>query len=225
MEISELLHDNWFNLIIIFVLSFIAFMYKKRPQNDGFDNIIKYTDILEKTPHPQYKTEFLNNIKKKLIWNKVCFYKAGGINKERIAISLINADVHNIIELTQLDSLTHYFSITKNHIIPLKPYLIKEVILSGTAFIFAFVILFSNIVTIFSSSLIINIIVAILTVFIIIIALFRFALTPIKRFKTYLLIVKDKAFLQRANNELAKIIKDKNNMNAAMIDEITEPEK
>ncbi|MWN89984.1 hypothetical protein GQ597_04570 [Gilliamella sp. Pra-s65] len=223
MDISELLHENWFNLITIFVLSLVTFIYKKRPQNDVFDNIIKYADILAKTPHPQYQTDYLNNIKKKLIWNKVCFYKAGNVDKENIAISLINADVHNLIELTQLDLLTQYFSIKNNSIIPIKPYLIKEVILSGAAFTFAFIVLLSNIITIFSSSWIINVMVAILTIFIIIIALFRFALAPIKRFKIYLLILKDNSFLQRANNELAKVIKDKNN--TSMLEETTESEK
>ncbi|NUF49860.1 hypothetical protein [Gilliamella sp. ESL0250] len=225
MELSELLHDNWFNLVIIFVLSLVAFIYKKRTKHNGFDNIIKYTDILEKIPHPKYQTDYLNNIKKRLIWEKVCFYKSGNIDKESIAISLVNADVNHLIKLTQLDSLTQYFGIVKNRITPLKPYLIKEVMLSGVAFAFAFIMLLSNIITIFSSTWIINVIIAILTVFIIMIALFCFALEPLKRFKTYLLISKDSSFLQRANNELAKIIQDKNKINTTILEEISTSEK
>ncbi|OCG38780.1 MULTISPECIES: hypothetical protein [unclassified Gilliamella] len=225
MELSELLHDNWFNLVIIFVLSFAIFILKKRTQNDYFDNIIKYADILGKTPQPKYQIDYLNNIKKKLIWEKVCFYQAGNIDKESIAISLVNADAHNLIELTQLDLLTHYFKITQNRITPLKPYLIKEVVFSGIAFIVALIMLLSNVITAVSSPWIINVIIAILTSFIIIIALFRFAIEPIKRLKTYFSILKDKNFLQRANNELAKITKEKNRLNTDILEETTEQKK
>ncbi|OCG78856.1 hypothetical protein A9G42_02285 [Gilliamella sp. Nev6-6] len=210
MNPSELLYANWFNLVIIFVLSLVAFIYKKRTKNENFDNIIKYADILEKVPHSKYQMDYLNNIKKKLIWEKVCFYKSGSINKENIAISLINADAHNLIKLTQLDLLTQYFKIENTHITPLKPYLITEVLFSGIAFVLAFIILLANIITMLSSPWVIDIIIATLTVFIIVTALFLFAVDPIKRFKTYLFILKDNAFLQRANDELAKIIEDKN---------------
>ncbi|OCG21754.1 hypothetical protein [Gilliamella sp. App4-10] len=225
MELSELIHDNWLNLVIFLVLSFVAIIYKKRGKNNYFDNIIKYAVILEKTPQPKYQIDYLNNIKKKLIWEKVCFYKAGNIDKESIAISLVNADVHNLIELTQLDLLTQYFKITEKRITPLKPYFIKEVMVSCVEFMLASIMLLSNIITVFSSPWIINVIVAILTNVIIIIALFSFTLQPIKRLKIYLSILKDNAFLQRANNELAKIIKDKNRVSTDILEEITESEK
>ncbi|WP_085248011.1 hypothetical protein [Gilliamella mensalis] len=231
MDLSELLHDNWFNLVIIFVLSFIVFIYKKRTENDSFDNIIKYADILGKIPHPQYQIDYLNNIKRKLIWEKVCFYKSGNIDKENIAISLVNADINNIIELSQLDLLTQYFEIVKNRITPLKPYLIKEILLSGVACAFAFIMLISNMITVFSSPWVINVIIAILSMFIMMIALFRFISKPIKHLKTYFLILKDSAFLQRANNELTKIVgdqnrdKEKETMNASLLKKITESGK
>ncbi|WP_176700917.1 hypothetical protein, partial [Gilliamella sp. Fer4-1] len=114
------------------------------------------------------------------------------------------------IKLTQLDLLTQYFKIENTHITPLKPYLITEVLFSGIAFVLAFIILLANIITMLSSPWVIDIIIATLTVFIIVTALFLFAVDPIKRFKTYLFILKDNAFLQRANDELAKIIEDKN---------------
>ncbi|MFQ1016964.1 hypothetical protein [Gilliamella sp. BG7] len=225
MELSELLHDNWFNLVIIFVLSFVTFIFKKSTQNDYFDNIIKYADILGKTPQPKYQMDYLNNIKKKLIWEKVCFYQSGNIDKESIAISLVNADVHNLIELTQLDLLTHYFKITQNRITPLKPYLIKEVVISGIVFILALIMLLSNVITALNSPWIINVIIAILTSFIIMIALFSFTIEPIKRLKTYLSILKDKSFLQRTNNQLAKIIKEKNRLITDILEETTEQKK
>ena len=85
--------------------------------------------------------------------------------------------------------------------------------------------LLSNVITAVSSPWIINVIIAILTSFIIIIALFRFAIEPIKRLKTYFSILKDKNFLQRANNELAKITKEKNRLNTDILEETTEQKK
>ena len=209
MEISELLHDNWFNLVIIFTLSCVAFIYKRPKSNKYFDNLIKYADILEKTSQPKYQRDYLSNIKKKLLWDKICFYKSGDIEKENIAMSLVNADINNIIDLTQLNLLTQYFNIQKNRLIPLAFYSIKEVILSGIILIFALVLLLFNINRIFSSPWIVNIIISILTIFIILFITCRFALDPIKRLKTYLVILKNETFLQRANNELTKIIEER----------------
>ena len=209
MEISELLHDNWFNLVIIFTLSCVAFIYKRPKSNKYFDNLIKYADILEKTSQPKYQRDYLSNIKKKLLWDKICFYKSGDIEKENIAMSLVNADVNNIIDLTQLNLLTQYFTIQKNRLIPLAFYSIKEVVLSGIILIFALILLLFNINRIFSSPWIVNIIISILTIFIILFITYRFALDPIKRLKTYLVILKNETFLQRANNELAKIIEER----------------
>ena len=209
MEISELLHDNWFNLVIIFTLSCVAFIYKRPKSNKYFDNLIKYADILEKTSQPKYQRDYLSNIKKKLLWDKICFYKSGDIEKENIAMSLVNADINNIIDLTQLNLLTQYFTIQKNRLIPLAFYSIKEVVLSGIILIFALILLLFNINRIFSSLWIVNIIISILTIFIILFITYRFALDPIKRLKTYLVILKNETFLQRANNELAKIIEER----------------
>lgn len=207
MDIVELLQANWFNLVIIVVLPFVGFIYRKRSKNDYFDNIIKYTDILEKTPHPQYQTTYLNNIKKKLLWDKVCFYKAGDRNRERIAISLVNADVNNIIDLMQLDKLTRYFSIKRNCINPIIPFLIPEIAISSIALLIAVVIIISNISIIFSSTWLVTALISMLTVFIVLLITCRFTIAPMKRFNTYRLILKDKNFLQRANRELIQIIK------------------
>ncbi|AHN25653.1 hypothetical protein GAPWK_1076 [Gilliamella apicola] len=209
MEISELLHDNWFNLVIIFTLSCVAFIYKRPKSNKYFDNLIKYADILEKTSQPKYQRDYLSNIKKKLLWDKICFYKSGDIEKENIAMSLVNADVNNIIDLTQLNLFTQYFTIQKNRLIPLAFYSIKEVVLSGIILIFVLFLLLFNIYRIFSSPWIVNAIISILTIFIILFITCRFALDPIKRLKTYLVILKNQTFLQRANNELAKIIEER----------------
>lgn len=209
MEISELLHDNWFNLVIIFTLSCVAFICKRPRSSKYFDNLIKYADILEKTSQLKYQRDYLSNIKKKLLWDKICFYKSGDIEKENIAMSLVNADVNNIIDLTQLNLLTQYFTIQKNRLIPLAFYSIKEVVLSGIILIFALILLLFNINRIFSSPWIVNIIISILTIFIILFITYRFALDPIKRLKTYLVILKNETFLQRANNELAKIIEER----------------
>ena len=209
MEISELLHDNWFNLVIIFTLSCVAFIYKRPKSNKYFDNLIKYADILEKTSQPKYQRDYLSNIKKKLLWDKICFYKSGDIEKENIAMSLINADVNNIIDLTQLNLFTQYFTIQKNRLIPLAFYSIKEVVLSGIILIFVLFLLLFNIYRIFSSPWIVNAIISILTIFIILFITCRFALDPIKRLKTYLVILKNQTFLQRANNELTKIIEER----------------
>ena len=124
-------------------------------------------------------------------------------------MSLVNADVNNIIDLTQLNLLTQYFTIQKNRLIPLAFYSIKEVVLSGIILIFALILLLFNINRIFSSPWIVNIIISILTIFIILFITYRFALDPIKRLKTYLVILKNETFLQRANNELAKIIEER----------------
>ncbi|ORF47269.1 hypothetical protein, partial [Gilliamella apicola] len=86
---------------------------------------------------------------------------------------------------------------------------IKEVVLSGIILIFALILLLFNINRIFSSPWIVNIIISILTIFIILFITCRFALDPIKRLKTYLVILKNETFLQRANNELAKIIEER----------------
>lgn len=209
MEISELLHDNWFNLVIIFTLSCVAFIYKRPRSNKYFDNLIKYADILEKTSQPKYQRDYLSNIKKKLLWDKICFYKSGDIEKENIAMSLVNADVNNIIDLTQLNLFTQYFTIQKNRLIPLAFYSIKEVVLSGIILIFVLFLLLFNIYRIFSSPWIVNAIISILTIFIILFITCRFALDPIKRLKTYLVILKNQTFLQRANNELTKIIEER----------------
>ena len=209
MEISELLHDNWFNLVIIFTLSCVAFIYKRPKSNKYFDNLIKYADILEKTSQPKYQRDYLSNIKKKLLWDKICFYKSGDIEKENIAMSLVNADVNNIIDLTQLNLFTQYFTIQKNRLIPLAFYSIKEVVLSGIILIFVLILLLFNIYRIFSSPWIVNAIISILTIFIILFITCRFALDPIKRLKTYLVILKNQTFLQRANNELTKIIEER----------------
>lgn len=209
MEISELLHDNWFNLVIIFTLSCVAFIYKRPKSNKYFDNLIKYADILEKTSQPKYQRDYLSNIKKKLLWDKICFYKSGDIEKENIAMSLVNADVNNIIDLTQLNLFTQYFTIQKNRLIPLAFYSIKEVVLSGIILIFVLFLLLFNIYRIFSSPWIVNAIISILTIFIILFITCRFALDPIKRLKTYLVILKNQTFLQRANNELTKIIEER----------------
>ena len=209
MEISELLHDNWFNLVIIFTLSCVAFIYKRPKSNKYFDNLIKYADILEKTSQPKYQRDYLSNIKKKLLWDKICFYKSGDIEKENIAMSLVNADVNNIIDLTQLNLFTQYFTIQKNRLIPLAFYSIKEVVLSGIILIFVLFLLLFNIHRIFSSPWIVNAIISILTIFIILFITCRFALDPIKRLKTYLVILKNQTFLQRANNELTKIIEER----------------
>ncbi|WP_334328075.1 hypothetical protein [Gilliamella apicola] len=209
MEISELLHDNWFNLVIIFTLSCVAFIYKRPKSNKYFDNLIKYADILEKTSQPKYQRDYLSNIKKKLLWDKICFYKSGDIEKENIAMSLVNADVNNIIDLTQLNLFTQYFTIQKNRLIPLAFYSIKEVVLSGIILIFVLFLLLFNIYRIFSSPWIVNAIISILTIFVILFITCRFALDPIKRLKTYLVILKNQTFLQRANNELTKIIEER----------------
>ncbi|OTP81570.1 hypothetical protein [Gilliamella apicola] len=209
MEISELLHDNWFNLVIIFTLSCVAFIYKRPRSNKYFDNLIKYADILEKTSQPKYQRDYLSNIKKKLLWDKICFYKSGDIEKENIAMSLVNADINNIIDLTQLNLFTQYFTIQKNRLIPLAFYSIKEVVLSGIILIFVLFLLLFNIYRIFSSPWIVNAIISILTIFIILFITCRFALDPIKRLKTYLVILKNQTFLQRANNELTKIIEER----------------
>ena len=209
MEITELLHDNWFNLVIIFTLSCVAFIYKRPKSNKYFDNLIKYADILEKTSQPKYQRDYLSNIKKKLLWDKICFYKSGDIEKENIAMSLVNADVNNIIDLTQLNLFTQYFTIQKNRLIPLAFYSIKEVVLSGIILIFVLFLLLFNIYRIFSSPWIVNAIISILTIFIILFITCRFALDPIKRLKTYLVILKNQTFLQRANNELTKIIEER----------------
>lgn len=218
MELMELLNDNWFNLVIIILLSFIGFLYKKRSKSNYFDNIIRYTDILEKTPQPEYQKTYLNNIKKKLLWDKVCFYKSGNIEKERIAISLINADINNIIELPQLNLLTQYFYINQKQIMPQKPFLIKEIIATGVAVLVALIIILSNISTIRHSPWIVSIIVAILTIFIVIIIGLQFAFNPLKRFNTYRLILKDKDFLPRANVELANILEANAEISPDMIE-------
>lgn len=225
MELVELLKDNWINLVIIFVLSFIGFFYKKRSKDNYFDNIIRYTDILEKTPQPKYQKDYLNNIKKKLLWEKVCFYKSGNVEKERIAISLVNADVNDIINLSRLNLLTQYFSIKQNQILPVKPFMVKEVIISTIAFFLAFIIIISNINTAFHSPWIVSIIIAILTIFIIAIIALQFALNPIKRFKTYRSILKDNEFLKRANIELANILKDSEEINTNIIEEVIDEEE
>lgn len=225
MELVELLKDNWINLVIIFVLSFIGFFYKKRSKDNYFDNIIRYTDILEKTPQPKYQKDYLNNIKKKLLWEKVCFYKSGNVEKERIAISLVNADVNDIINLSRLNLLTQYFSIKQNQIIPVKPFMVKEVIISTIAFFLAFIIIISNINTAFHSPWIVSIIIAILTIFVIAIIALQFALNPIKRFKTYRSILKDNEFLKRANSELANILKDSEEINTNIIEEVIDEEE
>ena len=82
-------------------------------------------------------------------------------------MSLVNADVNNIIDLAQLNLLTQYFTIQKNRLIPLAFYSIKEVVLSGIILIFALILLLFNINRIFSSPWIVNIIISILTIFII----------------------------------------------------------
>lgn len=225
MELVELLKDNWINLVIIFVLSFIGFFYKKRSKDNYFDNIIRYTDILEKTPQPKYQKDYLNNIKKKLLWEKVCFYKSGNVEKERIAISLVNADVNDIINLSRLNLLTQYFSIKQNQILPVKPFMVKEVIISTIAFFLAFIIIISNINTAFHSPWIVSIIIAILTIFVIAIIALQFALNPIKRFKTYRSILKDNEFLKRANSELANILKDSEEINTNIIEEVIDEEE
>lgn len=225
MELVELLKDNWINLVIIFALSFIGFFYKKRSKDNYFDNIIRYTDILEKTPQPKYQKDYLNNIKKKLLWEKVCFYKSGNVEKERIAISLVNADVNDIINLSRLNLLTQYFSIKQNQIIPVKPFMVKEVIISTIAFFLAFIIIISNINTAFHSPWIVSIIIAILTIFVIAIIALQFALNPIKRFKTYRSILKDNEFLKRANSELANILKDSEEINTNIIEEVIDEEE
>lgn len=214
MNISQLLQDNWFNLFIIFTLSIIGFIYKKNIPNNYFDNIIKYTDILEKIAQPSYQKDYLNNIKKKLIWDKICFYKTGNVNKERIAISVVNADIHNIIELTQLDQLTQYFGIKKNSIILLKPFLIKEVILTAAAGLFTFIMVMNNLHTIFKSAWIVNVIISILTIFILVIIGTQFAKGPLKRLNTYRLILKDRLFLVRANMVFAKILDENRQIDA-----------
>ena len=131
-------------------------------------------------------------------------------------MSLINADVNNIIDLTQLNLLTQYFTIQKNRLIPLTFYSIKEVILSGIILIFVLFLLLFNIYRIFSSPWIVNAIISILTIFIILFITCRFALDPIKRLKTYLVILKNETFLQRANNELTKIIEEKHANNRSL---------
>lgn len=210
MELNELLTDNWFNLFIIFVLSLIAFIFSKRRTTNYFDNLIKYTDILEKAPQPKYQKDYLNNIKRKLLWKKVCFFDAGNINKERIAISLVNADINNIIELTQLNSLTQYFSIKNNKINAINPFLIKEIILTLVASFFGVFVIFSNLFIIFGSHKIVNVIIAILAIFIIMIILAQFAYGPFKRLNIYRLILKDRSFLTRANNVLSEMLPKSN---------------
>ncbi|QYN46646.1 hypothetical protein [Gilliamella sp. ESL0405] len=210
MELNELLTDNWFNLFIIFVLSLIAFIFSKRRTINYFDNLIKYTDILEKAPQPKYQKDYLNNIKRKLLWEKVCFFDVGNINKERIAISLVNADINNIIELTQLNLLTQYFSIKNNKINPINPLLIKEIILILVASFFGVFVIISNLFTIFGSHKIVNVIIAILAIFIIMIILAQFASGPFKRLNIYRLILKDRSFLTRANNVLSEMLPKSN---------------
>lgn len=73
MEISELLHDNWFNLVIIFTLSCVAFICKRPRSSKYFDNLIKYADILEKTSQPKYQRDYLSNIKKNYFGIKSVF--------------------------------------------------------------------------------------------------------------------------------------------------------
>ncbi|MCX8581494.1 hypothetical protein J3U18_07305 [Gilliamella sp. B3482] len=206
MDITQLLQDNWFNLFIIFALSIIGFIYKRNTPNNYFDNIIRYTDILEKVPQPSYQKDYLNNIKKKLIWEKVCFYKPGNINKERIAISVVNADIHNVIELSQLNQLTQYFGIEKNRITFLRPFLIKDVILTAAVSLFTFFMVIYNLHTIFKSEWIINVIISVLTIFVLIIIIAQFAKGPLKRLNSYRILLKDRQFLIRANKVFAKIL-------------------
>lgn len=217
MDLTQLLQDNWFNLFLIFTLSFVGFIYKKNTPKNYFDNIIKYADILEKAPQPNYQKDYLNNIKKKLIWEKVCFYKSGNINKERIAISLVNADKHNIIELLQLNQFTQYFAIKQNRITLLKPFLIKEVILSAAVCLFTFIMLITNLHTIFKSAWIINVIISLLTIFIMIFIISQFAKGPLKRLNTYRLILKDSDFLNRANQEFTNILAENHELNESIV--------
>ncbi|MCX8729671.1 hypothetical protein J3U66_04700 [Gilliamella sp. B2969] len=220
MEFSTLFNDNWLNLIVIFALSIIAFVFKKKPKSNYFENIIKYTDILEKTPQPQYQKDYLNNIKKKLLWEKVCFYRSGNRNKERIAISLINSDIYNIIDLTQLNSLTQYFAIEKNKIYPLKLFLVKEFVVSCIAAVIAIIFVLSNLNTIFKSPEIISVIIAILTIFIITIIISQFIVPVIKRLNMLRLILKDNDFLNRANHQLAVIIEDDQKINISIAEQV-----
>lgn len=225
MELNELLTDNWFNLFIIFVLSLIAFIFSKRRTTNYFDNLIKYTDILEKAPQPKYQKDYLNNIKRKLLWEKVCFFDAGNINKERIAISLVNADINNIIELTQLNMLTQYFSIKNNKINAINPFLIKEIILTLVASFFGVFVIFSNLFIIFGSHKIVNVIIAILAIFIIMIILAQFAYGPLKRLNIYRLILKDRSFLTRANGVLSEMLPKSNQTVTINLDKLKVKEK
>lgn len=213
MELITLLDTNWLNFVIIFALSFLWFFNRKRSPNQYLDNIIIYADILEKTPKPKYQKDYLNNIKSKLLWDKVCFYQTGDMNKERIAISLINADIKNIINLLQLNSLIQYFCIRQNKITAVNPFLVKEVILLCVGFILAFIMVISNLDTVFRSNSMINIIIAAITIFIILLIATQFAIAPLKRLNTYRLILKDDTFLKRANDQLVRIIQESNNSN------------
>ena len=221
MDITTLLNDNALNLIIIFVLAFIGFVYRKRTKKQYFDNIIKYADILEKTPQPQYQKDYINNLKKKLLWEKVCFYQSGNINKERIAISLINADIHNIIALPQLNLLTQYFKIKQNKIIPINLFLIKEVLFGGIALLLGVLIIISNLKMLFRSTDLVNIVIAIITILIVTVIAGLFSISPLKRLKTYWLILKDRDFLKRANVQLSMIIEECNQVTPLISDEVT----
>lgn len=221
MDITTLLNDNALNFIIIFVLAFIGFVYRKRTKKQYFDNIIKYADILEKTPQPKYQKDYINNLKKKLLWEKVCFYQSGNINKERIAISLINADIHNIIALPQLNLLTQYFKIKQNKIIPINLFLIKEVLFGGIALLLGVLIIISNLKMLFRSTDLVNIVIAIITILIVTVIAGLFSISPLKRLKTYWLILKDRDFLKRANVQLSMIIEECNQVTPLISDEVT----
>ncbi len=200
MDFIEVLKDNWINFFIIFAFPIVGLLYRNHKKIHYFDNIIKYADILEKTPQPAYQKDYLNNIKKKLLWEKVCFYQPGDINKEHIAISLINADKNNIINLNYLDSLTSYFSIQKDRIVAGRLFLVPEVIMGFIAIIFTTLIFIANLYAIFHFVSFVSVYIALLTVFVLIITAYQFGSAPIKRVYMFHRILCDHEFLARANH-------------------------
>lgn len=99
--------------------------------------------------------------------------------------------------------------------------MIKEVLFGGIALLLGMLIIISNLKTLFRSTDLVNIVIAIITILIVTVIAGLFSISPLKRLKTYWLILKDRDFLKRANVQLSMIIEECNQVTPLISDEVT----
>ena len=187
------------------IFDIIAFLYKRIPFNFYGNNLDKYFNEMESIDFKQYQKDYLNNIRKKKLWKKCCFYNANTPNQEKIAIALVNADRENIIDISDITAISRYFEIKDEKIIGLNLFDKHEKISCILWYFFIAIIAILNFSVIFEIK---NTLISLIVIFFTMVGIAACLVIPsitFKRSRIFKTIIKDESFISRINTELERI--------------------